>query len=279
MKKLDILIVGHGFVGKAVEYGFTNDKTNIWIADPKNGTSIQNYANQLFDLIFVCVPTPMGVDGEIDLTAVNETVESLCVCHPEAIVALKSTVIPSEVDKFEQQFSNFVYNPEFLTEKNANEDFVNPFMHVFGGSKYNCMKMSDFYWDHSNCRACPMLRFSAKEASFVKYSINSFLALKVVFWNQMKELIEKNGADYDVVREGFTRDPRIGWSHSMVPGHDGRNGTGSACFSKDIPALIRFSNNELSILREAWNVNCDIRNGYPYVLPREKEQHIEFNKI
>lgn len=150
---------------------------------------------------------------------------------------------------------------------------------MFGGNEAHCTQLQLIYENYSICKPCTVKKVTAKEASFIKYSINSFLALKVVFWNQMKAVIESSGASYDRVRDGFICDPRIGDSHSMVPGHDGRAGTGSACFSKDVPALIHYSDKSLSILREAWNANCDIRNAYGDPLPREQEQHITFTKI
>lgn len=279
MNKLNILIVGHGFVGKAVEHGFSNDRTNITIVDPKYNTKIDDVKSNNYELIFVCVPTPMGKDGEIDLSAVNSTVSVLCETFPLSVVALKSTVVPDSVEKLSLEHKNFVYNPEFLTEKNANDDFVNPFVHVFGGDFSYTSRLESYYQVYSNCKPTQTKHVTAKTASFAKYSINSYLALKVVFWNQMKSLMETHGVNYSDVRDIFTIDPRIGYSHSVLPGHDGRYGTGSACFAKDIPALIRFSDNGLSILKEAWNVNCDIRNSYGELLPREKEQNIEFNKI
>ena len=283
LKVANIAVVGHGFVGKAVAHGFRGN--NLTIIDPMLNTSTSDLitaakSGARYNAVFICVPTPMGEDGTIDASIVAKVLEELK--DLDTILVLKSTVIPDIVDGFSKIYKNFVYNPEFLTEANAGHDFENPSIHVFGGNIEFCEELDLIYVMHSQCKWCPSRFMSAKEASFAKYSINSFLALKVIFWNQMKTLMEENGADYDLVRSAFTEDPRIGKSHSAIPGHDGRMGTGSACFSKDIPAIIQYSKmtgQELSVLREAWNVNCDIRNAYGEVLPREKEQHITFNKI
>ena len=117
------------------------------------------------------------------------------------------------------------------------------------------------------------------EASFIKYGINSFLMTKVLFWNQYSELCNNHNVDYNLIKEAIGTDVRIGSSHMNVPGHDGRRGSSSACFGKDVPAMIQYSEKSLSILLEAWNENCDIRNSYAEPLPREKEQHITFNKL
>jgi UDPglucose 6-dehydrogenase len=192
---------------------------------------------------------------------------------------LKSTVLPDIVDRLAQGNPNFIYNPEFLTERNAEHDAEYPIMTVLGGEQQAVFRMIEIYRDFSICKDAPFYTMSPKEASFVKYGVNSFLATKVMFWNQFSEQCEKMGADYDVIKQAIGTDDRISPAHMNVPGHDGRKGTAGACFAKDIPAFIHFSNKEFSILREAWNVNCDIRNAYGEPLPREVAQHITFNKI
>lgn len=276
MKNKVIAVVGVGFVGEAVAYGFRTQ--DVVLIDPKLGTSVKDLEDKNPDVIFICVPTPMGENGVIDTSIVEKVLEETSV-FTNSIVVLKSTVTPDKVEQFSQKYTNFVYNPEFLTERNAFEDFVNPIMHVFGGDFQICKALGDIYEKYSMCSACPMYFMTAKEASFVKYSMNCFLSLKVVFWNQMKDLMEKSSADYEVVRNAFINDDRIGASHTKVPGHDGRKGSSGPCFGKDIPAMIHYSNMSLSILREAWNANCDYRNSYPEPLQREIEQHIKFNKI
>jgi UDPglucose 6-dehydrogenase len=123
------------------------------------------------------------------------------------------------------------------------------------------------------------MKTTAIEASFIKYSINSYLMTKVVFWNQMKELSDKYDVDYSVVQEGFTSDPRIGKSHSNVPDKvTGEPYCTSNCFNKDVPAIINMSDNSLSILREVWNINCRGRMGYG-LTEREIAQHISYTEI
>jgi UDPglucose 6-dehydrogenase len=283
-KDTNIGIVGYGFVGKAIEYGFR--ETNLVIADPNLGTSTQTLIDSGldFDAIFIAVPTPMGEDGKINSSIVEKVIAELA--DMPTLLVLKSTVLPDIVDRLEWQYPNFVYNPEFLTEKNAKQDFVNPMMHVMGGSHKNCEKLLDIYHSSSECRNPPLWEdkipvyfMSAKEASFVKYTMNSYLTTKVLFFNQIYQLCQKHGARYDQVIKAVGTDPRIGRGHTNVPGHDGRFGAGSACFSKDVPAFTHFSELDLNILREVWNTNVDIRNSYGDVLEREKEQHIEFKKI
>lgn len=272
---MKIGIVGAGFVGSAVDYGFTHCEK--FIVDPKLGTTLEDLYDFDPDYTFVCVPTPMGENGVIDASIVHDVVDKL-ILNTSTIVILKSTVTPDHLQKY-TTLSRFVYNPEFLTEKSANEDFANPFMHVFGGLPGVTQSIEALYKEYSICKPCPTYHMSVKEASFVKYGINAFLMSKVLWFNQYHDLVESQGCSYTKIINAIGTDGRINPSHTMVPGHDGRRGAALSCFSKDIPALIHFSEGELSILKEAWNVNCDYRNAYAEPLHREKEQKIVFRKM
>lgn len=272
-----IAIIGsEGFVGKACVHIFQQKATVVKI-DPLLGTSVKDLGVEP-DVALICVPTPMGKDGKINASIVEEVIGNLS-CFKNTLIVLKSTVLPDIVDTFAQWNKNFIYNPEFLTERNANNDAEYPIMTVLGGEKEATKKMEQIYRQYSICESAPFYHMSAKEASFVKYGINSFLFTKVLFWNQFYLQCQHFGVDYEAIKQAIGTDLRIAPSHMNVPGHDGRMGSAGACFAKDGPAFIHFSNKEFSILQEAWNVNCDIRNSYGEVLPREKEQHIEFNRI
>lgn len=267
-----------GFVGNAVKSGFIQNN-ELFLADPKLGTSATDLLEFKPEVVFICVPTPMGDDGSIDASIVASTLKTLSPLK-DTLLVLKSTVVPAIVDFFAKEYPNFIYNPEFLTEKNAVWDFQNPFMNVFGGSQENCQRLSEIYDLHSNCAPAATYFMTATEASFVKYGINSFLATKVAFWNQFEEMVSASKlGSYDVIKQAIGEDTRIGDSHMNVPGHDGRRGYGSACFAKDVPALVRASAGVLGILKEVHNYNCDIRNSYGAPLPREVEQHVTFNQI
>lgn len=103
---------------------------------------------------------------------------------------------------------------------------------------------------------------SAIEASMVKYTVNSFLATKVAFFNSIYDICQKNNADYDIVRHIVTHDSRIGNSHTLVPGLDGERGFGGHCFPKDTSAFIKYSkslNTPLEILEAVVDYNGKIR--------------------
>lgn len=277
---MKIAVVGAGFVGSAVAAGF--QKSNPIVVDPKLGYTVEDLVKEHQDLgaAFICVPTPMGENGSIDCSIVEKVLQVVSAANDQCLLVLKSTVTPANCKTLSEKYKNFVYNPEFLTEANAVHDFVNPFMHVFGGELSKCLAVEAIYAKYSSCKMnVPVHYVTPEEASLIKYGINSFLSTKVMFMNQWASLCEQYGADYTKVSSGMGTDPRITTSHMKVPGPDGRKGFGSACFAKDVPAIINEGKFTLSILREVWNSNCDTRNSYPEPLPREKEQHIEFNYI
>ena len=278
-KKLNLAIIGHGFVGSAVDYGFPETNTNKTIIDPKYSNSTVILSNKSVDISFVCVPTPMGADASIDATILIETVQDL-LKYTEGLIVIKSTVIPSIIEDLTKDNQRVIYNPEFLTEKSANEDFINPVMHVFGGNLEQTKQLEQIYEKYSACKPCTVYHMTPVEASFVKYGMNSFLSAKVLFFNQLFDLIENNGANFNVIRNAIGTDPRIGHSHTMVPGHDGRKGYGSACFSKDVPALIMYARDQgvpFTVLEEVTRKNQDYRNAYGEPPQREKEQHVRFD--
>ena len=263
-----ILIVGHGFVGKAVDYGFSHPKVEKTILDPIYNTSLDDLSvNEIktYDAIFVCVPTPMGS------TAILDDVMSKL---PAQLVIVKSTVTPDVVKTWP---SHVVYNPEFLTEKSANEQFVDPPFHILGGEQWATDKVETLYTQYSLCSHCPSYHMTGEEASFVKYSINTFLAMKVTFFNQLYDVIGEKNANFATIIKAIGADDRIGPSHTKVPGFDGKQGFGGACFPKDVSAFINY-NKQLTLLKEAAIINNSYRQQYE-LDEREKQQHVNYGQI
>lgn len=273
MSKLKLAIVGYGFVGKAVDFGFNRNVTKKFI-DPKLGTDISELVEFSPDVTFIAVPTPMGADGSINASIVGSVIDYLG-DNVGGLIVLKSTVTPSNVALYAEKYSNFVYNPEFLTEKAANEDFVNPPMQVYGGMEEQCNRLHNYYKKHSSCKEAPVHIMTAVEASLVKYGINAFLASKVLWFNQYYDTVNKCNGNYSVVLDAMLTDPRIGKSHTAVPGFDGKRGFGGACFPKDTAALLNFDPS-LSVLREVISANNKYRSVYEKD-DREKEQNINYD--
>lgn len=280
--KFKVAIIGYGFVGKATEEGFKN-KNDIFLVDPKLNTTIEQLKDFKPEYVFICLPTPMSNKDHQDCSIINKVVDELNSLEMKFSVLLKSTILPDNLLKVHERLNNhLIYNPEFLREKTATEDFINSDMYIFGGDQIeieNCVKL----YKNSNCKIKNIVKTDLISASFIKYTINTFLALKVSYFNQMNELYSQmNGedGDWEELIKNISHDPRIGSSHMNVPGHDGRKGFGGACFPKDTYALKELSkklNNPLTILAEAIDYNNKVRSSYKNLDKREKEQNVTFN--
>jgi nucleotide sugar dehydrogenase len=280
IKKLKIGIVGHGFVGKATDWGF-NKNVEKFVIDPVYGTSIKDLNKINPEIVFICVPTPMASDGSHDFSIIVDVINQLRSVCPNSIKVVKSTVLPSILSKLVRIEPKLIYNPEFLREKYANEDFENSEMIILGGQRNISEKVSNIYKKHSKCERADHIFTDLETASLIKYAINTFLASKVIFFNELNSMFNQlNVTDsWNSVTEIISKDKRIGGSHMDVPGHDGKKGYGGACFPKDTVALAKYAEEEgvqLSLLKTVIKINNRIRSQYPNLDKREKEQNILF---
>lgn len=279
---MKMAIIGHGFVGKAVDAGFNDPRIEKYIIDPAlYGTELKNL-NKDIDLACICLPTPMNDDGTINADLVLEVTEWLYYNTNDCLIVIKSTITPDVISStikpkmaMATWNRNIVYNPEFLAERNAIEEFLNPTIHVFGGHIDDCSRLHSYYDDYSACRQCPTHYTTFEEASFIKYGINCYLASKVMWFNQFAEIIHKSKARYSRVVNAMIDDPRIGASHTTVPGYDGKLGFGGACFPKDTSAFLHYAG-DFSILEEVIDANNEVRKQYE-IDDREKSNNIVYN--
>lgn len=251
--KLNIGIIGNGFVGKATQLLNCSAVQNLFVYDicPEKcepiGLQIHDMA--VCDLIFIALPTPMDGEGRCYLGLIESSLEQLrkYIDTNKTHFVLRSTVIPGTSDRLKVNFM-----PEFLTEKNWESDFVNCTDWIFGCDidDINFQKKIGhlFQVAHSDekIKHCNLHFVPKKEAELIKYIRNTFLATKVSFFNEIFEYTQKKGIDFDVVRHLATLDARIGSSHSAVPGHDSKRGFGGTCFPKDLSALVKdFEDNQI----------------------------------
>ena len=192
--KMKVSIIGHGFVGKALEFGL-NDDIDALIIDPIYSNEITDIASFKPKFIFICVPTPMHDDKDQDLSILNKVISDINKLEIDAEIILKSTVLPNNIFEIQSSIPNIVYNPEFLTENNAFDDFINSDLIVLGGEKENVDKVSSFYTNSTKCISQNIIHTDLISASLIKYSINSFLASKVIFFNELHNLFKHSGTE------------------------------------------------------------------------------------
>jgi len=159
--------------------------------------------------------------------------------RPKTII-IKSSVIPGTIEALQKKYPRhkFLFNPEFLREVSAYEDFVNPDRQIVGytnKSKKVAKNILKILPKAPYAKIVP-----AKTAETVKYMANSFLALKVVFANEFYGLCKSLNIDYNLVRQAVGEDKRIGHSHFVID-HQGYRGYGGSCFPKDVNAIIQLA--------------------------------------
>lgn len=279
-ESIKLAIIGHGFVGKAIDTCFPSVKKLI--IDLNNNHSIKDLTDFKPHAIFICLPTPMSDDGSINSKIIIESFKEIKELNIQTIKILKSTVTPDVLDHLSKNNKNLVYSPEFLREQSAVNDLINSEINILSGSKKDCETVKDIFKRFSIIKNPNFYVTDIKTASLVKYTINSFLASKVLFFNQMKDLFDKG--NHDDSWENFIKltslDKRIGSSHMNVPGPDGKKGFGGACFPKDIGALVSYAKKidvDLSVLKKVKIENDKIRSHYKKS-DREVEQNIKFTK-
>lgn len=267
---MKIGIIGRGFVGGAVQFGFsanTGCNAEVKVFD-KNPNRSQNSLDEVVndsDFIFLSVPTPANLDGSVNLDIVDEALSSVndIIINKDNIILLRSTMTPGSTAKFQEKYPQLrlVFNPEFLTERSANFDFINQSRYILGGEPEHTTKVAEMYrWRFG--KSISVIETDTATAELIKYMNNCFFATKVSFMNEMKLVSDTCGADWDTAVDGFIRDGRIGHSHLNVPGHDGKLGFGGVCFPKDILAMIDLGEKlgvEMNTLKGAWKTNLKVR--------------------
>mgnify|MGYP001376329229 CR=1 FL=1 len=263
-------IVGNGFVGSAVRYGFSPNvgvdaEVKVYDKDPNKSThSLREVVDS--DVIFLSVPTPSNTDGSMNVDIVDSVLNDISQyadLFEVGTILLRSTVTPGTTRKLQDKYPNLriVFNPEFLTERSANFDFINQSRFILGGSSDDVIEVSELFRERFGS-SLSIIETNYETAELIKYMTNTFFATKISFLNDMKLLADKCGVIWEDALEGFVRDGRVGHSHLNVPGHDGRYGFGGSCFPKDIQALINFGEGngvDMSVLKGAWKTNLKVR--------------------
>jgi len=273
--KQKIGIIGRGFVGSAVEFGFSpntgcDTEVRVYDKDPsKSLNSLEETINNS-DIIFLSVPTPSNKDGSMNLDIVRQVLSDISEVskNKNGIILLRSTVIPGTTRKLKLEFDNLnlIFNPEFLTERSAKFDFINQPRFILGCGdtvmdRYCSEQVAELFRDRFG-ESIPVVETNYETAELIKYMNNCYFATKVSFLNEMYQISQKSGVDWETAIDGFVRDGRVGHSHMNVPGPDGKFGFGGSCFPKDIRAIINYGESldlNMNTLKGVWNTNLEVR--------------------
>jgi UDPglucose 6-dehydrogenase len=262
--------VGYGFIGNAVVelfrphcqvavydkagYGGKERPPNVTLCEDLDGV----VANA--EVVFVAVPTPMKPSGECHtgiVEAVLQDIQNSAVRIGRDvmsfIVVIKSTMPPGFTARMQERYAlRILFSPEFLTEANAVQDFKKANRVILGGEVEDARVVFKYFegvWPDRQPNTwingegghpdgpVQVIQCDSTEAEMVKLSTNVHLTARVMVSNELYQICQKLGIDYDTVRLLTQLDRRIGLSHMNVPGPDGSLGFGGHCFWKDTQSL------------------------------------------
>lgn len=238
-------VIGNGFVGKASNQLKCKDiEIYAYDINPDFCSPFGLKLEELKDceIIFISVPTPMNKDGSCYLNIIKNVLSDLESINYNGFIVIRSTIPPGTSDSL-----NCYFMPEFLTEKNYMNDFVNNKNWIFGllnnneekdlKFKEKITKLFDLAFENSMIEHNNLTFLTNKEAEMVKMFRNCYLSTKVSFCNEIYQFCNLKEINYENVRKLATKDERIKESHTKVPGHDGKKGFGGTCFPKDSSSL------------------------------------------
>lgn len=236
---MKIGIIGNGFVGGATAL-FACQDVEVLIYDRNKGKCSPGIEKTLdlnkCDIIFVCLPTPMGENGECHTSLVEESVKELKSNGYKGSIFVRSTV---PVGFCESVGASFM--PEFLTEANWKDDFKKTHTWVIGSNnekdKQKIKELIHCAFDNSKIDSNLIDFLSESEAEMVKLVRNCFLAVKVSFFNEIFQFCLSRKINFNRVKDTVIKDSRVGASHTRVPGNNGMLGFGGTCLPKDSSSL------------------------------------------
>lgn len=259
--KTSIAIIGLGVVGDAVANAYHNDDFKTYYIDSNPAKNSASYADiAKTEAVFVCVPSPNDYLGRYDTSALTEVLNNLR--NYNGVIISKVTATPDVYRSLSQQYPNLIHCPEFLTAANPRHDYQTSKFMIVGGRVPAYMREAERIIRLGGHQHTQIHHCSIDEAAMAKMSINSYLATKVVFMNELQQLCKSFNIDYLSVSRLMQQDHRIGNSHMRVPGPDGLYGFGGMCFPKDTTALLKFAEDQgvdFGVLESAVKKNTILR--------------------
>jgi UDPglucose 6-dehydrogenase len=229
----DCCVIGWGMVGKATCSALhINRHVDIDFKD-KDLKELNNYR-----VFFLCLPTPTTENGKQDLSAINQWLTRIKKLKTNPIVVIRSTILPGTTEKLIGEYHlQIVHIPEFLTEATSLQDELIPELIVIGTRDFQLRSCLSEFFLQEGIRPKRVMFGSATTAEMLKYTMNTFFALKVTFANQIWDACRASGADYEKIAEALEFH-KWGSKNGWNVWQGGFRGYAGHCLPKDTEAFI-----------------------------------------
>jgi nucleotide sugar dehydrogenase len=248
------IVIGRGMVGNATMKSLGIEK---YIS--KNKNNVEGEAITYYKYIFICLPTPT-IDGDQDLSVIEEYLKLISLGYRDNVVIIRSTVLPETCGLWSKKYNMpIVHVPEFLTESTWESDCVWPDIVVIGADEEEIRnEVAGIF--KARFKGASYFLTDTITSETIKYAINTFYATKVIFANQIFDISNKIGANYETIKKALYSRKWIGKNHLDI-WHNGGRGAGGKCLLKDLSAFSKYS--QLPLLKVANELNKGLVVKYP----------------
>ena len=306
---MNIVIIGVGYVGLVSGLAFAKTDNNVQFLDvdvskiddlkkkkaPFFEPLLEEYLNDekinqsvsfhseyddvdwdTAEIIMVCVQTPTTVENEIDSSFLNNVFKSLSdLINHQSIICIKSTIHPEAIQEILNNSGlndeDIVFNPEFLREGQAFNDFFNPDRVIIGAvNKRNAERVAELYKNLDT----DLVLTDPISSQLIKYLSNAYLPLRLSFVNEASQIIKKLGGNLSQTLLGVGLDSRIGNNYFRPS-----PGWGGSCFPKDVTeinSIIKANNLTTPLISNINESNKQHQNWFSnYLIKQIQEKNLD----
>lgn len=235
--KETIGVVGRGFVGTVIADYYAEHGHGVKSYDIRGDCDpIEVVGTQ--DVVFIAIMLPRNGTSAEERNALSSILHQV---SPRTIAVIKSTVVPGTTDILQAKHPDkcLCFVPEFLTEATATDDFAYPEFQLIGTTEISDRAEVARTLLRLLPKAHLMQVVTATTAEMFKSIRNSYMALKLIAFNQIYDVCEEAGVSYETMRDVLAGDPWIGDSHNVI-WHKGKRGFSGKCLPKDLDGLLTY---------------------------------------